>query len=105
MRRRTFAILILGLALSPSAIGSGGPAGWFRAERGRGLFSAGRPMPGPAGALVSDRGRPGGLVRGGHRPFGSVHGGLETGIGFGYPAPYPTGGGTAVSLPRLFHGR
>ena len=37
--------------------------------------------------------------------FGSVHGGLETGVGFGYPALYPTGGGTRVGLHRLFGGR
>lgn len=105
---RRCAVLLLGLAPWPSTAGAGVPAvpaGWVVAEQGHGTFR--RSVPGPAFGprpVPGPRlfGRP---FRAGHRPFGSVQGGLETGIGFGYPALYPTGGGAPIRLPRLFHGR
>jgi hypothetical protein len=108
MQRRPFAILILLMLLLPVTTSAAGweiRAGEGESVSGPGLASAARMRPSigirpgralPPSIWPNHRGIP---------PFGSVQGGLETGIGFGYPAPYPTGGGTRMGRHRWFGSR
>jgi hypothetical protein len=104
MRWSPLASLVFLVALSPTETGEAGraiPAELRRAGHRWQWPSTGRPRPSSGIRPERDFVPPRWPHRLAIRPFGSVQGGLETGIGFGYPAPYPTGSGPRVGLDRL----